>query len=218
MFGAANAATQRLAQGVYQKTGMQMHGDRFAGHFQGMQAWSKTEMVADMGSLAIGSGGGMLGGLGALMGSGGGMVHGMTGGDFLMKHDYVIELPQWSLPGGSLRETTSWLINKGIQQRNAIGQRTRCGVPWIDQRFEVCSNDPKFIHYVCTEPQFQQWLSHWPFVNLSWEPQRVWLELLDSTRRLYDKFGTQAMQDGDMVYRGMSVVAAAARACGPRTG
>lgn len=215
MFGAGNAATQRLAQGVYHKTGMQMHGDRFVGNFQGLQGWSQAQMVANVAAIATG-GGGMLGGLGMLMGSGGGMAHAMTGGEFFMKHDYVVELPGWNLSGASLRETTSWLVNKSLQQRPAIGRRCGSGVPWIDQRFEVCANDPRLIAWICAEPNFQQWLAHWPYVNLSWEPQRVWLELVDSTRRIHDKFGTQAMQDGEMVFRGMSVVAAAARAAGPR--
>ena len=212
MFG--SSTKQRYAAQISHKTGLQQQGNLFAGTFQGLSAWTKTEMAANIGALATGSGGGLLGGVGALLGGAtGGMVHGMSGGEFMMKHDYVIELQGWNLPGASLRETSSWLVNKGIQQRGAMGQRASSGVPWIDSKYEVCANDPGFIQYVCAFPELQQWLQHWPYLNLSWEPQRVWLELLDSTIRIHSKFGTEAQQNGDMVFRGLSLVAAAARAC-----
>ena len=212
MFG--SGTKKRYAAQIAQRTGLQQQGDRFAGTFQGFTAWTRTGMAANVGALAVGSGGGLLGGLGALLGgSAGGMAHGMTGGDFMMKHDYVIELPGWNLPGASLRETTSWAVNKGIQQRRAVGQKTSSGVPWIDSKYEVCANDPGFIQFICAWPELQQWLQHWPYLNLCWEPQRVWLELLDSVIRINSKFGTAAQQNGDMVFQGMSVVAAATRAC-----
>ena len=214
MFG--SKAVDRFAAIVAQKTGLQQQGGRFVGQFQGYSAWSQTQMVGDH-AASLRGGGGLLGGLGALMGGGtGGMVHAMTGGTFFMKHDYVIELPGWQLPGGSIRETNSFLVDKSYQQRPAIGQRVASGIPWIDGRFEVCSNDPRFPPYVCAWPELQQHLQHWPFVNLSWEPQRVWIELLDSVTRISSKFSTEAQQNGDMVLQGMSLVASAVRACQAR--
>lgn len=212
MFG-AKAATDKLAQGVYQKTGLQLHGDRFAGHFMGLPAWSKTEMVASAWSMAGVGNAGLLGGLGALAGGNmGGMLHASTGGDFMMKHLYVVELHGNQLPGASLRESTSILTHKGIQQRGAIGPRCSSGVAWIDQKYEVCSNHPQFIQYCCQSHELQQAMNGWPFLNLSWEADKVVLELMDTTRRLHDRFGTAAMQNGDMVHRGIWVAACAARA------
>jgi hypothetical protein len=213
MFG--KGATEKFAALVQQKTGLRMEGDRFAGEFQGFQAWAHTEMVANVGALAQGSGGGLLGGLGALFGGkSGGMVHAMTGGEFMMKHDYVIELPGRTLPGASLRETTSFLVNKGLQQRRAIGAKTTSGVKWIDKRYEVCANDPAFIQRVCASPELEKALKSWPYLNLSWEPQRVWVELLDSAVRISSKFSAAAQSNGDMVLQGLSLAAAAARAAG----
>jgi hypothetical protein len=211
MFG--KGATEKFAAAVAKKTGLQMQGDRFAGEFRGFQAWAHTEMAANVGALVQGSGGGLLGGLGALFGGGtGGMVHAMTGGDFFMKHDYVIELPDAALPGASLRETTSFLVHKSLQQRPAIGAKTTSGVKWIDKRYEVCSNDPAFIQRACTSPELQKALKGWPYLNLSWEPQRVWLELLDTPVRISSKFSGSAQSNGDMVLQGLEIVAAAARA------
>lgn len=211
MFG--KGATEQFAAAVAQKTGLTMQGDRFAGEFQGLPAWVHTEMVANVGALTQGTGGGLFGGLAALFGGkSGAMAHAMTGGDFMMKHDYVIELPGRSLPGASLRESTSFLTNKGIQQRKAIGDKTSSGVPWIDKAYEVCANDPAFVRKVCASPELQAALKAWPYLNLSWEPERVWLELVDTPRRLSSKFSTAAQQNGDMVLQGISLAAAAAKA------
>lgn len=210
MFG--SDATQRFAAAVQQKTGLQQQGDRFAGWFQGLPAWCQTQMVGNHASAFRGNGG-LFGGLAGLaFGGAGGMAQAMTGGAFYMKHDYVIELQGNRLPGGSLRETTSFLIDKSWQQRGARGPRTSSGVPWIDQKYEVCSPDPGFMHYVCASPELQQALSRWPYLNLSWEADRVWLEMIETPQRINSHFSASEQQNGDMIARGLWVVAAAARA------
>lgn len=210
MFGSGAAA--QYAAMLQQKTGLHAQDNRMVGYFQGLPAWTRTEMVANtMGALR--GNGGMLGGLGMLLGgSTGGMAHAMTGGSFFMKYDFVIELPGNRLPGGSLRETTSFMIDKSLQQRQAIGGRVQCGVPWIDSKYEVCSYDPSFMPYVCSSPELQQHLQRWPYLNLSWEAERVWLEMIESPTRINTHFSTAEQQNGDMILRGLWTVAAAARA------
>lgn len=211
MFG--SGASQQFAQQIQQKTGLYQQGDKMVGYFQGLPGWTQTQMVSSVMGAAMG-GGGALGLAGALLGGSGGgwgMASAMTGGQFFMKHDYVIELSA-NLPGASIRESTSLINYKSYQQRPAIGQRAHSGVPWIDSKYEVCSTDPQFIQYVCAWPELQQWLPRWHQLNLSWQGRYVWLEMLDSTQRISSKFGAAAMQNGDMVLWGMSVVAAAARA------
>ena len=211
MFG-AKAATQKYAQLVHQKTGLVQDGDRFVGHFQGLPAWSKTQMVASAWGTALGHGG-ALGGLGSLLGGNmGGMAHAMTGGDLMMKHDYVIELTGSDLPPASLRESATLLAEKGPQQRPALGQKCSSGVAWIDSKYEVGSVNAEFIRYVCEWPELQQALQQWHYLNLSWRGPQIWLELMDTTIRIHGKFGTDAMQNGDMVHRGIWLVACAARA------
>lgn len=209
MFG--SGATQQFVAVVQQKTGLTADGGRFVGWFQGLPAWCRTEMVGNHAAAFRGDGG-LLGGLAGLMGGGGGMAQAMTGGAFFMKHEYVIELPGNRLPGGSLRENTSMFRDHTWQQRGAIGARTSSGLAWIDQRYEVCSPDPRFMPYVCSSPELQQHLPHWPQLNLSWEPERVWLEYVDSPTRINSHFGAEAQQNGDMILRGLALVAAAARA------
>lgn len=211
MFGAG--ATQAFVQQVQAKTGLYAQGDRFVGQFMGMPASMQTQMVTS----AVGNmmhGGGGLGLAGALLGASGGgwgMAGAMTGSEFFMKYDYVIEL-QANLPGASIRESTSLANFKSYQQRGSIGHRAYSGVAWIDSRYEVCSLDPQFIQFVCAFPELQHWLPKWYQTNLSWHGRYVWLELIDSPTRISSKFGTAAMQNGDMVLWGMAVVAAAARA------
>ena len=207
MFG--SGATQQFAAMVQQRTGLAQQGDRFVGYFQGLPAWCRTEMVGNTAGALRGDGG-LLGGLAGLMGNG--MAHAMTGGSFFMKHEYVIELPGNRLPGGSIRENTSMFRDHTWQQRPAIGPRTTSGVAWIDQRYEVCSADPRFMPYVCSSPELQQVLGQWPQLNLSWEAERVWLELVDSPTRISSHFGVEAQQNGEMILRGLYLVAAAARA------
>ena len=116
--------------------------------------------------------------------------------------------PSWSSGAGGYPVAFS--------QRAAIGQKCSSGVAWIDKKYEVCGRDPGFIAHVCGSTELQQWLGHWPFLNLSWEPARVWLELMDSPQRISGKFSTAEQQNGDMVWKGLSVVAAAVRACAAR--
>ena len=210
MFG--SGAADGFSRAVTQKTGLYQQGDKFVGTFQGLPAWTQTQMVADVAGSFHGHGG-ALGGLGALLGgSAGGMAQAMTGGGFFMKHDYVIELPTSNLPAASLRESTSFLNDKSYQQRPAMGPRASSGVQWIDSKYEVCAVDPNFIRYVCASPELQQCLPRWHFLNLSWQGTHVWLELLDSTTRIAGKFGGTAMQNGDMTLAGLWLAAAAARA------
>lgn len=213
MFGLGASAQEQFLRGIAQKTGLVPQGNNvLAGVFQGFNAWTRTEMVADVAGNLTG-GDGLFGALGAVMGGGmGGMANAMTGGAFFMKHDYVIEMAGTNLPPSSLRETSSFLVNKTYTQRGAFGQRVSSGVQWIDQRFECSSSHPQFMPFVCSSQELQQMLNSWPFVNLSWNAGQVWLELLDSTTRIHSKFGTDAMQNGDMVYRGLCVAVAAARA------
>ena len=210
MFGAG--ATEAYARQVAQKTGLAQQGDRFAGMYQGLPAWCQTQMVADV-AAAVSGRGGMLGGLGALVGgSMGGMATAMTGGSFFMKHDFVIELTGSQLPGASLRETTSFLVDKSYQQRPPIGQRASSGVPWIDGKYEVCALDPQFAQWVCGSAELQQALQGWPYLNLSWYGPQVWLEMIESPVRISHKFSAAAQQNGDMLAQGMWTVACAARA------
>lgn len=211
MFGAAERANAAFAAAVHQKTGMVAQGDRFVGVVQGLSVWSKTEMIGNtMASLR--GGGGLLGGLAGLMGGTGGMVHAMTGGAFFMKHEYVVELPNQNLPGGSIRESTTFANDRSWQQRPAIGPRVSSGVQWIDARYEVCSPHPSFMAYVCAFQPLQQHLASWMVTNLSWEPRRVHLELIDSPQRITSHFGTDAQQDGSMIQRGIGLVTSAAYA------
>lgn len=210
MFG--SGAAQQFAAMIQQRTGLTADGNRFAGWFQGLPAWCRTEMVGNHAGAFRGHGG-ALGGLAGLLGGGaGGMAQAMTGGAFFMKHEYVIELPGNRLPGGSLRENTSMFRDHTWQQRGAIGPRVQSGVPFIDQRYEVCSPDPSFMRYVCSSYELQQHLPRWPQLNLSWEQERVWLEYIDSPARISSHFGTAAQQNGDMILQGLTLVAAAARA------
>lgn len=209
MFGAG--ATERFVRAVEAKTGLRGQGDRFVGQFQGLPAWSQTQMVGNHAG-AIRGDGGLFGGLAGLMGGAGGMAQAMTGGAFFLQHDFVIELPQNQLPGGSLREQTSVFRDHTWQQRPAAGPRVTSGVAWIDQRYEVASHDPRFMAYVCASLELQQLLPRWPQLHLIWEPARVWLQLVDSPTRIHAHFGTEAQQNGDMILEGLWLVAAAARA------
>lgn len=210
MFGAG--AMERYTAAVQQKTGLHAQQDRFVGQFQGLPGWARVQMVGNHAGAFRGDGG-LFGGLAGLLGGGaGGMAQAMTGGAFFMQQDYVIELPGNRLPGGSLREQTSLFRDHTWQQRPAIGPRASSGVPWIDQRYEVSSPDPRFMTYVCASPELGPLLGRWPQVNLSWEQERVWLQLIDSPARITSHFGVDAQQNGDLVLQGMWLVAAAARA------
>src|SRR4051812_37910459 len=123
MFG--SGAADAMARQVTQKTGLYAQGDRFVGTFQGLPGWSQAQMVTDTAGAFHGHGG-ALGGFGALLGGNmGGMATAMTGGAFFMKYDYVVHLTGNRLPGASIRETTSFLVDKSWQQRPALGQKTR---------------------------------------------------------------------------------------------
>lgn len=209
MFGAG--ATERFVRAVEAKTGLRGQGDRFVGQFQGLPVWSQTQMVGNHAGALRGDGG-LFGGLAGLLGGAGGMAQAMTGGAFFLQHDYVVELPQNQLPGGSLREHTSVFRDHTWQQRPPAGPRVSSGVPWIDQRYEVASPDPRFMAWVCASPELQQHLPRWPQLHLIWEPARVWLQLVDAPARIHAHFGTEAQQNGDMILQGLWLVAAAARA------
>lgn len=211
MFG-ASAATARFMQAVQQKTGLVAQGDHLAGTFQGLPAYAKTEMVTNLAS-AVRGGGGALGGFGALLGGNlGGMATAMTGGDFHMRHLFMVELPGSNLPGASIRESTTLWHDKNWQGQRAIGRRVRCGVPWIDAKFEVCSTHEGFMAYVCASQEFQPHLHHWHFTNIAWNGSRISVEILDSGTRIASAFGTEALQNGDLIRQGLALAAAAARA------
>lgn len=211
MFG--SGASAQFAQMVSQKTGLQPQGDRFVGTFQGLPAWAQAQMVGDaMGSFVRGDGG-MLGGLGMLVGgSAGGMAHAMTGGAFFMKHDYHVELPGTNLTGASIRETSSLGHDKSWQRQGSIGQRQSSGVAWIDQKFEVCANDPRLIQWICGSHEFQQCLNNWHMVNIAWMGSGIHVEVLDSSARIASAWGTPALQNGDMILGGLWLAASGARA------
>lgn len=211
MFGAG--ATEKFTQLVTQKTGLAAVDGRFVGHFQGLPAFAKTEMTGDaMGSFVRGQGG-MLGGLGMLMGgNAGGMANAMTGGAFFMKHEYVVELPGTNLTGASIREPSSFMHDKSWQRQDAVGPRQSSGVPWIDSKFEVSAHDPRLIQWICASTEFQQCLNAWHMVNIAWQGSRIRAEVMDSPARIASAWGTEALQNGDMILGGLWLVASAARA------
>ena len=207
------------SQAISTKTGLWPSQDPnvpgFVGNFQGFNAWTTTRMVADEMAIYRGVGGGYGGELGSLLGMalGGDTGYAMAGGKSFLKYDFGVQLNA-NLPGATLREGAGWglLADKNLQVRPALGQKCQSGVAWIDSRFEVCSNDPQFIWYVCQSQELQQWLGQWHFTNLAWSGSNVALELVDSGSRISHKFGTGAMRNGDLQLWGLSLCAAAARA------